>query len=221
MIRIKPRIGYERYLIKTDLITDMCPMEKVIERYVARHLKSGDCLVIAESVLAITQGRAIPVDKIKVGIFAKVLWRFVGKVPYGVGLRSPTSMQCAIDEAGILKILSAAIAGGLTKPFGKKGMFYKVAGKQAATIDAAFTSPVEPYHRTVIKGPHDPEGNAGLFSEIFKIEVAIMDINDIGGSWVIGASTGVDRERLSLAMLDNPMGQGAQMTPFCILREIN
>ena len=46
-----------------------------------------------------------------------------------------------------------------------------------------------------------------------------MDINDIGGSWVLGSSCGVDREMLSVVMLDNPMGQGKQMTPFCILRK--
>lgn len=216
---VKSKKGYRRFLVKTDLITEKMHIGKAVARYAGIHLKKGDCLVIAESVLAITQGRAVPVDEIKVGLLARVMWRFVGKVPYGIGLRSPTSMQCAIDETGAIRIIAAAAAGGVSKFFGKKGMFYMVAGKQAATVDAAFTSPVEPYTKCVIKGPLDPEGNARALASKFGVEVAVMDINDIGGSWVLGASEGIDRERLSSAMKDNPMGQGAEMTPFCILRK--
>lgn len=221
VLEITKREGFRRYLVKTGLITENDTIGKVIRKYVCGYLEKGDCLVIAESVLAITQGRAVPVDKIRIGFLAKILWRFVGKVPYGIGLRSPSSMQCAIDETGALRILAASAAGALTKIYGKKGMFYKVAGKQAATIDAAFTSPVEPFNKCVIKGPIDPEGTAKELSLKFSVGVAVMDVNDIGGSWVLGASEGIDRERLSSAMRDNPMGQGDQLTPFCILRRIH
>lgn len=221
VFEITQRKGFRRFLVKTGLITENDPIGKVIRKYVRDHLEKGDCLVIAESVLAITQGRAVPVDKIRISFLARILWRFVGKVPYGIGLRSPSSMQCAIDETGAMRILAASAAGALTKIFGKKGMFYKVAGKQAATIDAAFTSPVEPYNRCVIKGPVDPEGTAKELSLKFSVGVAVMDVNDIGGSWVLGASEGLDKERLSSAMRDNPMGQGDQLTPFCILRRLH
>jgi len=46
-----------------------------------------------------------------------------------------------------------------------------------------------------------------------------MDINDIGGSWVIGSSEGVDKYLLQKIMDDNPQGQKSEQTPICIVRE--
>lgn len=220
LIEVHPKFDYRRYLIKTGLITDSFNIEKVIKTYAGEFLKKNDILIIAESVLAITQGRAVPVDQINPGVLARLLWRFVTKNPRGIGLRSATSMQCAIDETGSIKIIAASLLGGLSKIFKKSGIFYRIAGVQAATIDAAYTSPVQPYDKCVVKGPLNPDGVSEIISKIYDIDVAVMDINDIGGSWVLGASGNVDREMLSVIMLDNPMGQGKQMTPFCILRKI-
>ncbi|KQC12769.1 MAG: hypothetical protein APR63_01915 [Desulfuromonas sp. SDB] len=219
IIKTTPKLGYDRYLIKTDLVTEKNTVEEVVSKYGGSFIENGDILVLAESVVAISQGRAIPVDKIKISVLAKILWRFVTRNPSGIGLRSPTSMQCAIDESGGLRIVIAAIFGGITKLFGKSGIFYRIAGMQAATIDAAFTSPVEPYDKCVIKGPKNPNKVASDIAARFNIQAAVMDINDIGGSWVLGASNDVDRELLSRIMLDNPMGQGKQMTPLCLLRK--
>jgi hypothetical protein len=47
-----------------------------------------------------------------------------------------------------------------------------------------------------------------------------MDINDIGGSWVIGSSSGVEIKKLEDIMRDNPQGQGDELTPFCLVREV-
>ncbi len=220
LIEVHPKFGFRRLLIKTELITDRFNIEKIIKTYVGEILEKNDILIIAESVLAITQGRAIPVDQINPGILARLLWRFVTKNPKGIGLRSATSMQCAIDETGSIKIIAASFIGGLSKIFNKSGFFYRIAGVQAATIDAAYTSPVKPYDKCVVKGPLNPDGVSEIISKIYDIDVAIMDINDIGGSWVLGANRKVDREMLSVIMLDNPMGQGKQMTPLCILRKI-
>lgn len=114
----------------------------------------GDWIVVSESVVAVTQGRAVPESAIRIGLLAKVLWRFVRKVPYGTGLRRPSSMQCAINECGAVRILCAAVIGGITRLFGRRGDFYRIAGKQAATIDAAQTSPLQP--ECVIMGAGKP-----------------------------------------------------------------
>lgn len=219
IIEIQSKDKYKRFLVNTGLITEKNTIEEIIKTKAQYFLKKEDILIIAESPLSITQGRAIHVDNIKVGFLASFLWRFVSKVPYGIGLRSPTSMQCAIEEAGGCRILTAAIIGGFCKIFRVKGVFYRIAGKQAATIDAAFTTPVEPFNKCVIKGPLNPDKVSCELSEKFNIEVAVMDINDIGGSWVLGASENINREKISEIMKDNPMGQGAEMTPLCILRK--
>ena len=115
----------------------------------------------------------------------------------------------------------AAGIGGLARLVGRrgKGDFYRVAGMQAALIDAADTSPVPPYESCVIKGPKDPEGESQRIADATGIGIAVMDINDIGGCWAIGSSRGIDKKMLESVMKTNPQGQGAELTPLCIIRE--
>jgi len=206
--------------IKTKLLTERDSIEKVVEIFAKEFLQEKDIVVIAESALAITQGRAIPEGNIRIGFVARFLWKCVAKVPYGVGLRSPESMQCAINESGTLRIIIAALFSGLTKPLGIKGIFYRIAGKQAAMIDAAHTTPVEPFDKCVILGPIKPDAVAQSLKKRFGVEFAIMDINDIGGSWSIGNSGGIPVKKLEEIMKVNPLGQGKEMTPICIVRGI-
>ena len=193
-------------------------MLEIAQRYALPLMQKGDMLTISESPMAITQGRAIPVSEIRVSLLARMLSRFVAKVPYGIGLGAPTSMQCAIEETGVCRIIFAAFVGGLGKLIGRKGDFYRIAGMQAALVDAATTSPVPPYTETVIKGPKDPGFEAQRIAEGIGHPVAIMDINDIGGSWMIGGGGGINKAFIEAAMKDNPQGQGDELTPLCIVR---
>jgi hypothetical protein len=78
----------------------------------------------------------------------------------------------------------------LLKNFQKKWGFLSSCRKTSCTIDAAETTTIEPYIHTVIKGPIHPEKVAQELSTELGYPIAIMDINDIGGCWVIGASKG-------------------------------
>lgn len=204
----------------TGILTDKDDMAQVAERVTREHRRPGDWIVVSESPLAITQGRAIPEADIRIGLWARLLWRGVRKVPYGIGLRSPATMQCAIDQAGLGRILLASLVGFAGKLVGRRGDFYRVAGMQAATIDAAHTSPVPPYDQCVLLGPEDPDGAARAIREATGCEAAVMDINDIGGSWVLGASDGIDRPLLEEVMRDNPMGQKDELTPVALVRRL-
>ena len=218
MILTRPRNGIERLLVRTHALSPEDEIGDVIERYAARYLKPGDIVVLAESPVAITQGRAIPVKTMKPRLSARILWRFVRKVPYGVGLRDPYSMEAAICECGVLRIWFAAILGGFLRLMGRRGDFYRIAGVQARMIDAVGTSPVKPYDEYVLKGPADPEGVVRNLKRRFGVEFAIMDINDIGGSWVVAATSRINTKALEDLMRDNPMGQGTQLTPLTIVR---
>lgn len=212
-------IPFERIPLKTKILTaDDSPAE-IFEKYALPYLKPGDIVSISESPLAIMQGRAIPVKDLKISPLANLLWRFVAKVPYGIGLRAPQSMQCAIDECGSVRIVFAALMGALGKLIGRKGDFYRIAGMQAALIDASGTSPVPPYHETVIKGPLDPDVEAQKLFDSFGYHVAVMDINDIGGCWMIGSSNGLSKHFMEKVLKDNPQGQGDELTPLCIIRK--
>ncbi|NIA22697.1 MAG: hypothetical protein GWP03_00795 [Proteobacteria bacterium] len=209
----------KRYLVKTHIITEKDNLDGIIRIYVLPFAGKGDIVVFSESIVAILQGRAIPEKNIKIGLLAKFLWSKVRKVPYGVGLRSPATMQCAINEAGAFRILMAAIIGGITRFFGRRGDFYRIAGKDAAMIDAAHTSPVPPFDQYVVMGPKNPQDVVNKLSERYKLKFAIMDINDIGGSWAVGFSEGIDKRCIENLMRDNPMGQGKELTPICIIKD--
>ncbi|MFC1888037.1 coenzyme F420-0:L-glutamate ligase [Candidatus Cloacimonadota bacterium] len=212
-------VTYLRLPIKTRILSPEDDILEIITEYCKEYLQEEDIISISESPLAITQGRAVPVKDIKIGLIARVLWRFVANVQYGIGLRSPTSMQCAVDEVGGLRILFAAFVGALGKLVGRKGDFYRVAGRQAALIDAATTSPIPPYDECVIKGPKDPQKVAQRIKDTIGHHAAVMDINDIGGCWMIGSSKGLDKAFMEKVMKDNPQGQGDELTPICLIRK--
>lgn len=212
-------VTYARIPVKTHVVTDADDIVEVAARYAGPLVRPGDIVVVSEKVVAITQGRAIPVEKIRVGTLAKLLWPHVRQVQYGVGLRSPHSMQCAIDECGRLRILLAAVVGAVGKLLGRSGDFYRVAGPQAAMIDAAGTAGIDAFKGSVIKGPKDPDGVARRIAGRLGVPVAVVDVNDIGGSWVVGASPGLDRALVEAVMKDNPLGQGGEQTPIGILRQ--
>lgn len=209
---------FARYPIKTPLITEDTNMVNTVRQCALPFYKEGDVLFISEKVVAVTQGRALLESEMKIGLTARLLWRCVAKVPYGIGLRRPSSMQCAVNECGAPRIWFAAIIGALSKLVGRKGDFYRIAGQQAATIDAATTSPLQP--ECVIMGPKDPDKVATTILQETGIPCAIVDVNDIGGSWVLGCSKDVDKKLVEAALKDNPLGQNDECTPMGLLRKV-
>ena len=85
--------------------------------------RDDDVVLVSEKALAISQGRSYPVDEITTTPLARTLSRFVSRLPTGVGLAHPTTMQLALDEAGAPRILFAAAAAAMTRPLGMRGVF--------------------------------------------------------------------------------------------------
>ncbi len=208
-----------RIPVRTHIIQPDDDIVEVARRYAGDQVIGTDILFVSEKVVAITQGRAIPTHRIRVGWLARRLWPFVRQVPYGIGLRNPYSMQCAIEECGPGRILVAAVIGALGKLLGRRGDFYRVAGVQAAAIDAPGTAGIAQYRDCVIKGPRDPHGVAQSLANALGCGAAVVDVNDIDSA-VLGQSGGVDPVTVRLALKDNPLGQGAEQTPLGILREV-
>ena len=56
---------------------------------------------------------------------------------------------------------------------------------------------------------------------LWNAQYAVVDVNDIGGSWVLG-SVGIDDPKLIEEILrDNPLGQKDEQTPFGLIRVEN
>ncbi|MCL2106363.1 MAG: coenzyme F420-0:L-glutamate ligase [Oscillospiraceae bacterium] len=211
--------NYLRYPVKTHVVMKEDVLEDLLDQYVKPYILPEDMLFISEKIVAITQGRAFDLDDIKVSRMAKFLCKFVYKSPYGIGLGSPWTMQLAIDDIGLPKILFAAFCSAVTKPFGLRGVFYKIVGDKGRAIDGPCDYTLPPYNHCAKLAPKDPDGVARrLQAHLGGSRVVVMDANDIGRE-VLGVSGGdVDIALCKDIFRDNPLGQASQCTPLCIVR---
>ena len=219
-------VSYNRIPIKTHLITVDDDLLKLVEKYVVPHLISGDCLFISEKIVAITQGRIILIRDVKPSRFAKFLAKRIGvnfgtKKFRGFGLGTPPAMQLAIQEAGIPRILLGAILAAIAKPFGIKGMFYRIIGPEAKSIDCPASYILWPYHQYAKLAPLNPENVAKSVTKETKHETVIIDANYIGVSVLGKSSSNLSDHFAEKVFRDNPLGQGDEQTPLCIVRKLS
>lgn len=211
---------YARYPVKTHVVSAEDGIADVVARYARPHLRAGDILAVSERIVAIAQGRAFPLSAIQPSPLARFLTRFVLKPSWGIGLGSPWTMELALREAGTFRVLLAAFFSAVTKPFGARGVFYKVVGNDIAAIDGPTLYTLPPYNGYAKLPPKNPDRVAASISSLLDIPVAVMDANDIGVT-VLGATPGVDRELLCDVFRDNPLGQSDEQTPLCVVRAVD
>ncbi|MFR0979818.1 MAG: coenzyme F420-0:L-glutamate ligase [Holdemania filiformis] len=167
--------SYDRFAIPTPVIAEGDDLDALLTQLVLPELEADDLVFISEKMVACTQGRAIPLSAIVPGRLARLLSRFVTKTPRGIGLGMPETMQMAIEECGVIRILFAALAGALGRLSGQKGWFYQVAGKKASTIDGPCGYTLPPYNHYVVLGPSDPQAVARHCAERLHHPAAIID----------------------------------------------
>lgn len=211
---------YVRYPVKTPLIFVSDDLLGVIKQETYGFLQEGDVILIAESVVAIAQGRAYKIDEIQYGFSAKLLSRFVTKTPAGIGLGIPQTMHLALQEVGYLRMYVAAALAAATKPFGIRGMFYRIAGSKARAIDGPTPGTQPPFNQYASLSPKNPRQYAVSVEQALDkdVQVIIVDANDLGVN-ILGARD-KEQEMLGQALTaDNPMGQGTEGTPLMIVRK--
>ncbi len=207
---------YLRIPIKTHIITKDDKILDVFFKYVQP--KKNDIVFISERIIAIMQGRAYEIDKMNPSFFAKHLSKLVHKSPYGIGLASPYTMQLAIETAGLLRIFLAGIISVIGKIFGQRGWFYKVAGNSVNAIDGPCDYTIPPYNNYAKLGPKHPNKIAKEISEKLNIPVIIIDANDLGVEILGKSDDTISTELAKKLFKDNPLGQGKEQTPICIVR---
>ena len=210
---------YERYPIKTHVITDADDICDVAEKYAKDIMQEGDILFISEKCVACTQRRAIPMDEIKPRPLAKLLCKFVYKSPYGIGLSIPQTMEMALQEVGVPKILFAAFCSACGKLVGKRGIFYDIAGHKAKSIDGPCDCTIPPYNHYVVLGPKDPDKIACDIKARIGFDTLVVDINDLDGEILGISDESISRELYAKVLKDNPLGQSRQQTPMGIIRK--
>ncbi|MDN5686330.1 MAG: asparagine synthase (glutamine-hydrolyzing) [Brachybacterium sp.] len=187
--------------------------------------------VISEKIIAITQGRSWFTWEITPRPAAKVLSRFVTRTPAGIGLGDPTTMELAIKEVGLPRVVAASAAGAAGKIIGKKGLFYEVVGANVRAIDGPTPYSAFPSNVSAKLPPKDPDAVSASLSAAIRgadipaalrdsfVGTVVMDANDIGRN-VLGSDVSVPHERLEATFADNPLGQGRQRTPLAILVDL-
>jgi F420-0:gamma-glutamyl ligase-like protein len=214
--------SFARIPIRTRVVMPGDDLDEFIREYAADVVREGDLLFVTEKIVAITQGRSYLVEDIKPRKLALFLSKYVTRTPHGIGLGMPETMEMALRECGTLRILFAAAVSAVTKLFGRKGDFYRIAGDKARAIDGPTSGTIPPYNKAVVLGPERPREVAQHIKALVggAPEVAVVDINDLGGN-ILGSTLDKAGEKRLVAILkDNPLGQGHQSTPLGIVRAV-
>ena len=172
-------VNYLRIPVKTHVIMKEDDLGEVVDKYTKDIRRPGDIIFCSEKIIAITQGRSFPIDEIHPSRLARFLVKFVYKSPYGIGLGSPYTMQLAIEDVGVPRILLGCFCAAVTKPFGIRGVFYKVCGQKAYAIDGPCDYTIPPYNKYAKMAPKDPDKVARQMKERLGNEFIVLDANDL------------------------------------------
>ena len=211
---------YARYPVKTHIVKPGEDLKEIVQRYAMPLARAGDLVFISEKMVAITQGRAVPLDSIRPSALAKWVVKYVYKNPAGLGIATPWTMQMVIYEAGLLRFFVASAVAVLTKPLGMRGMFYRVIGQRAKAIDGPIPHAMPPYNEYVTLSPLHADAEARKLHEAIGHEVVIIDANDLGVE-TLGKSGKVSEEFARKVFRDNPLGQSREQTPLCLVRRVD
>lgn len=206
---------FQRRAIHTRWLNQSDDLTATLLEYTADR-EPHDTIVVSEKVALLLTGRTIPVTDIRVGPDARLLTRFIRPRQGSMGLKVPVKMQWVTDTVGRPRVYLAALTSALTRPFGVKGVFYRVAGDPARSIDGA-----RPPYTDLLFPPFDPDVARALCQELeTKLDngVAIADINDYGGSVRAVSPRALPADTLLQVLADNPMRQRSSAMPFVLVR---
>jgi asparagine synthase (glutamine-hydrolysing) len=184
-------------------------------------------LFVSEKIVATTQHRSHYLWDIDVKPAARLLSRYVTRTPAGIGLGSPFTMQLAIDEAGLPRILFASAAAAAGRLVGRRGLFYDLVGSDVRAIDGPTEYSVPPANMSAKLAPADPVAAATALSRAVREALpepfrstfrgtVVIDANDLGCN-VLGTDAAGPWSRYEEMFADNPLGQGTEQTPLAVV----
>jgi hypothetical protein len=197
------RPGDDLLAVLREACSDVCP---------------GDTVAISEKVVALLTFRTISSAGVQVGALARLLARSVRPREGSRGISVPEKMQYVLDQVGWPRMCAAAAASAVTRPLGIKGIFYRVAGSVARDVDGGRP----PYEERLI--PPIPPLEAAMmcadWEALLGVGVAIVDLNDYGGSIRATSPNAIPAATLARILADNPLRQRLTSTPLAIVRPL-
>ncbi len=213
---------YDRFAIRTHFVEVGESQVALVEKYVLPLYQPGDVLSFGAKVMAMCTGNVYHRKDVKPGFFANLMWRFAASNSTGIGMHEPHKLQLVIDQVGLPRVLLAAFLSAVTKPFGVKGVFYKVCGKDVGGIDGFYQrSDFSIYHDLALVNNDNGDELCNEIHEKTGVPTVLMDANDFDRN-VIGISDGypLTAQEIQDAMQDNPSGQGGELTPLILIRPL-
>jgi len=221
MIRKVDGVNYARILVKTHQIVFGEDLFPVLKKYAFPKLQPGDWVAVSEKVVSVCQNNVRHLSTVRANWLAKLIVKGVKKYPNDIGFSRPEKMQVAVERAGYPRIILAMILGSIGKLFGLRGIFWIVAGHRISEIDGFNPAAMYPYPEYVMLPPEEPNKVVQELEEKLGYPVAMVDGTNVNVE-VIAQSSGIklDRKTVQRILLDNPQGQGPELTPFIIVREV-
>jgi len=200
--------------IHTHLLTHLDDPVSVVKRYVVPHSQPGDIVTLGETPVAIMQERFRHPSEIRPGWVAKRLCYYF--LPTS-SLATACGMQSLVDIVGPVRVLFAFLGGAIARVFGRRGVFYQLAGEQARLIDDV-TGTLPPYDQFIVLGPQEPQKVVDQIYLETGLPAAIVDVNDLKAVKILAATTGVSHRLLEQALISNPAGNADEQTPIVLIR---
>ncbi|KGG12378.1 MULTISPECIES: hypothetical protein [Prochlorococcus] len=214
-----PTYKYDEVIIqpiKTHILGLLDDPIDILNRYTSNLTNPGDLIIIGETPLAIMQGRYFLPEMLETGLLSKILCRAFHPTS---SLATACGMQTLINDVGPTRVIAAWFIGAVFKLANIKGIFYRLAGKQARLIDD-ITGTTPPYDQTIVLGPNNPENFCRKATEALGLDVSVVDVNDLGKVKVLATSNPRLVPFLKHVLTSNPAGNGDEKTPLLILRPL-
>ena len=200
--------------IKTHILGTLDDPISILKSYIPKNYLATDILTIGESPLAIMQGKYIDYRNVNASLLSRLLCK--GFHPTS-SLASACGMQTLINISSPTRIIISWLIGGILKLFGVKGMFYRLAGEQARLIDD-ITGTTPPYDKSIVLGPKDTKTFCIEASKELCIDVAVVDVNDLGRVKILSTNNIENTKIIKKALTSNPAGNANQQTPIVMIR---
>lgn len=207
--------SFQRLPVRTRWLTEKDDLAEVLSEYLTE-LEPDDTVAISEKVALLLDGGTVPTSDVRVGREARLLASFVRPRPGSRGLSVPEKMAYVLRRTGRVRVYAAAAGGAIGRFFGVKGTFYRIAGSLARDIDGG-----RPPYEHLLFPPFEPVRAAQVCADLehrLGVGVAIVDINDYGGSVRAVSPRSLPAVTLSAVLADNPMRQRLTGTPFAVVR---
>ena len=214
---------YDRFAIQTHFVEVGEDQAELVKRYVLPISQEGDVLSFGAKVMAMCTRNVFTKEQVQPGFWAKLLSPHASETVAGIGMHDPYKLQLAINMVGAPRVVFASVVSAITKPFGVKGLFYKIVGKGVAGIDGFYyRSSFERYKDLALVNNENAQQLCDELEQKTGIPVVLMDANDIDQNQLGKCSDfPLTDEEIQDAMADNPSGQGGELTPLILIRPLS